>query len=54
VKNNGQVYISFENSIRIETSCISIISDSFDILIQNVNCGILHGIIIRSIGMGNI
>eukprot|EP01018_Ginkgo_biloba_P018146 Gb_12018 [translate_table: standard] len=47
-------YIMIKNSI-IGTGddCISIVSDSFNILIQNVSCGPGHGISIGSLGEGN-
>lgn len=51
---SASTYVVVTNSI-IGTGddCVSIISDSFDIVIRNVNCGPGHGISIGSLGKGN-
>lgn len=51
---SASTYVVVTNSI-IGTGddCVSIISDSFNIVIRNVNCGPGHGISIGSLGKGN-
>lgn len=50
----ASTYVTVMNSvIGTGDDCVSIVSDSFDIQIQNVNCGPGHGISIGSLGKGN-
>jgi polygalacturonase len=49
----ASTFVVVQNSvIGTGDDCVSIVSDSFDIVIQNVNCGPGHGISIGSLGKG--